>query len=399
MSINSCPYFAILFCCFAKNMTMHTIQEMRHIASARGGKCLSDRYINTSTKLKWRCAEGHIWSAIPLNVIKGSWCSHPTCVGRKISKSKDRFKHTIQEMRQIAEARRGKCLSTAYINNRTKLQWQGADGHTWSAVPGSIMIGRWCPSCKGKRISKSKDKYKRTIQEMQKIAKARGGKCLSDTYANNSTKLLWTCSENHQWWAVPGKIIAGQWCPYCGGSKNEEFCRVILEHIFKKKFPKVRPRWLLSDKGGRLEYDGYCPDITMAFEYHGEQHYHLTGRPHDGPPRLAERKAMDDRKRSLSERHGITLIEIPYFEKNINADEMTNHVLKALKSAGIIIPRFDRKISFGSAYKKGTYEKLKMIITERCGQLLTESYLGITKKTFGKMLLWQNMGNDASEYF
>lgn len=57
--------------------------------------------------------------------------------------------------------------------------------------------------------------YKYSIEDMQKVAALRGGKCLSDDYVNNSTKLEFECSEGHRWWTRPGGIQQGRWCPQC----------------------------------------------------------------------------------------------------------------------------------------------------------------------------------------
>jgi hypothetical protein len=55
-----------------------TIQDMHSLASAKGGKCLSDKFINQKTPLKWQCAKGHIWEAKPMNIInRKQWC--PEC--------------------------------------------------------------------------------------------------------------------------------------------------------------------------------------------------------------------------------------------------------------------------------------------------------------------------------
>lgn len=63
----------------AREAKKDSIADMHAIARARGGWCLSDRYINQSTKLRWRCGLDHEWDASPSNV-KGSrsWC--PQCV-------------------------------------------------------------------------------------------------------------------------------------------------------------------------------------------------------------------------------------------------------------------------------------------------------------------------------
>ncbi|MCP4132566.1 MAG: hypothetical protein GY754_16465 [bacterium] len=181
-----------------------TIGEMREIARKRGGKCLSEKYINTHTKLTWQCKEGHTWEAIPNNVKIGKWC--PDCFGTK--------KSTILEMREMARKRGGKCLSEKYINTKTKLKWQCKEGHTWMALPSNVVKGTWCLECSGKR--------KPTISEMKKLARSRGGKCLSNEYINGETKLTWQCKDGHIWKATPRVIRCGSWCPECRKNKPKK---------------------------------------------------------------------------------------------------------------------------------------------------------------------------------
>ena len=114
-----------------------SIREMREIAEARGGKCLSKQYVNTETKLLWQCSKGHKWEAKPGNVKNGSWCPH--CLGQA--------RLTIEEMREIAESRGGRCLSSMYKNVYTKLMWECAAGHRWEAISMNIRAGSWCPVC------------------------------------------------------------------------------------------------------------------------------------------------------------------------------------------------------------------------------------------------------------
>ena len=169
---------------------------MHRIAKERGGRCLSNKYINVHTKLKWKCAEGHQWEAQPSHIKTGTWC--PYC-NRNV-------KLTIEEMQKIAKSRGGKCLSDVYINANTKLLWECAEGHQWHATPSKIKQGKWCPYCAGRHI---------TIEDMRIIATKRGGKCLSDKYINSTTKLLWECSVGHKWTAMPLNVKRGSWCPHC----------------------------------------------------------------------------------------------------------------------------------------------------------------------------------------
>lgn len=67
--------------------SMITIVDMKMIAKDSGGQCLSSEYLNNSSKLIWKCKNGHIWEATPKNIKKGRWC--PFCVGKYL---------TIEEM-------------------------------------------------------------------------------------------------------------------------------------------------------------------------------------------------------------------------------------------------------------------------------------------------------------
>jgi queuine/archaeosine tRNA-ribosyltransferase len=186
------------WCPVCATMPKHTIEEMQRLAEARGGKCLSEAYINNLTKLTWQCREGHQWEALPNNVKRGSWC--PVCVTMRNG--------TIDEMKRIAEARGGECLSQEYINNKTKLIWQCKEGHQWQTTPSLVRRGQWCPACAaGQRLG--------TIDEMRQIAHSRGGQCLSREYIRANAKLLWQCKEAHQWEAIPNNIKRGSWCPVC----------------------------------------------------------------------------------------------------------------------------------------------------------------------------------------
>ena len=53
------------------------IKEMQKIAEERGGRCLSTSYKTARQKLRWECAEGHQWQAVPYSIKNGTWC--PEC--------------------------------------------------------------------------------------------------------------------------------------------------------------------------------------------------------------------------------------------------------------------------------------------------------------------------------
>lgn len=125
-----------------------SIQLMRQLAERRSGKCLSDIYVDANSKLNWQCAKGHRWRAIPSNIKRGHWC--PLCAGHGKS---------IEDMKNAAADRGGRCLSEEYINARTHLLWQCKEGHQWRAIPVNITRkGSWCPVCAIKKRAQTRRK-------------------------------------------------------------------------------------------------------------------------------------------------------------------------------------------------------------------------------------------------
>jgi len=113
------------------------LNKMYELAVERGGNCLSDKYVNSATKLRWECNEGHVWDEKPHSIRRGSWC--PECSGAK--------RLTIDEMQNIAAVKGGRCLSDKYVSPSTKIRWECGEGHVWEATPDSIKRGSWCPEC------------------------------------------------------------------------------------------------------------------------------------------------------------------------------------------------------------------------------------------------------------
>jgi len=147
-----------------------TIEGMQTLASKRGGKCLSKKYINTDTKLKWRCEKGHLWESTAYHIKnRGQWC--PTC-GHIDTANK--LRGNIEQMQKLATKQEGNCLSTLYINTVSKLKWRCKEGHQWETTPANVKRGSWCPECVGVTPL--------SIEEMQELAVKRGGMCLSKKY-------------------------------------------------------------------------------------------------------------------------------------------------------------------------------------------------------------------------
>jgi hypothetical protein len=252
------------WCPHCAGRTPLTIADMHEVARDRGGLCLSRTYHNTQTPMRWRCAEGHEWTAKPAALRQGSWC--PRC--------SPRARHTLADIQAMAAEHGGECLSTTIDGNRDVLrlrcrvghvfesnvhhlvrgnwchqcrqmprgtlerlqqtvsrrggsllesQYRGSvarvhvrcgEGHEWLATPQNLLSGHWCRECwRASKVGRSRPKL--GILDMQEVAKRRGGRCLSDTYINAVTRLRWQCHDGHEWDAPPAVIRSGHWCPQC----------------------------------------------------------------------------------------------------------------------------------------------------------------------------------------
>jgi hypothetical protein len=142
----------------AKNIRL-TIEEMQAIAEERGGECLSKKYINSETKLIWKCEHGHQWESTPLSVkYRESWC--PYCAKNRA--------YTIKDMQSLAKDNGGICLSKNYVNVKTKLIWKCENNHVWESTPDNIKKGRWCPHCN--KIKKGIEKDSNNFKKMSQLA-------------------------------------------------------------------------------------------------------------------------------------------------------------------------------------------------------------------------------------
>ncbi len=310
------------------------LDKMNQLAKNKNGKCLSTIYVNSKTKLTWECEFGHQWDAVPDSTKnKKIWC--PVCARRQ--------KLTIKQMQEFAISKRGKCLSTIYVNSKTKLTWECEFGHQWDAVPDRILNAEsWCGDCAGNK--------KETIETMRELAKKRNGDCLSNEYVNTNSKLTWECHLGHQWEAAPRDIKNEKWCPHCYKSKRkgESAVRCFFEKVFNKKFPSSRPSWLVYE-GKKLELDGYCEELQMAFEYQGKYHFDKTAYWYpDKIISFDRRQLLDEHKRKICKEKKVILVEINEFNPRSNSEEWKDIIKRVLISKGITIPPLYDFVSLGA---------------------------------------------------
>lgn len=178
------------------------MDRMHQLAADRQGECLSPTYEGATTKLMWKCAEGHQWLAEPAEVFRGHWC--PKCADWA---TYSRKRLSIEDMQQTATARGGLCLSKEYHGNKTALRWRCARGHAWTGLPNRIRQGSWCPVCARSMPG--------TLESMKLHAVRQGGRCLTAILNNRQLPLRFECAVGHRFEALISALKTGVWCPEC----------------------------------------------------------------------------------------------------------------------------------------------------------------------------------------
>ena len=189
--------------CANQRVRVYSIDDARATAAIHGGQCLSPHFENSLSKLQWQCAAGHTWHASLSSVSRGNWCR--AC-------HLETIRPTQAQLRRAAAERGGFCLS-AYVDRDAPLEWQCAQGHRWHAQWFRVYKGQWCRRC-------AVESRTRSIEQMQQLARSRGGRCLSTTYPGAHGKIEWECAQHHVWHATVNSVWRGSWCPECARTKR-----------------------------------------------------------------------------------------------------------------------------------------------------------------------------------
>lgn len=340
------------------------LKKAQEIATIRGGRCLSKKYVSAKSLLTISCRNSdHSPFKISYdNLKRGRWCPH--C---KYDRMRGNYQYDIEDMHRIAEEKGGKCLSKKFLGVKKKIKWScGKQNHSiFLATPDNVIQGKWCPQCGEEK----KGRELRPIEDVLELIRERGGTLINfiGDYRGYETRVKIRCADGHRWSPTVHSLLKGSWCPECLDSVGEIITRIIFEATYGIPFPKTKPEFLRSKKGGCLELDGYNKDKKIAFEYQGPYHQN------------ADQIERDNEKRELCIKEGVTVIEIPYVVNPYPAE----NVLKAVRKVIYKIEPHRKVILPDGDYYSKKLDELRRLARSRGGELLSTVYLGSKTK-----LLW-----------
>ncbi len=195
-------------------------------------------------------------------------------------------------------------IDDEYIHSEIKHNWKCKKcNHIWAATPKSVRYGSGCPKCSGQCYQ---------FSDIKELADSRQFQLVSTKFIGMTGRYEWKCPDGHMWTARASRIKSGTGCPYCKSYITEEACRFIFQELTGFLFKKNR-----SVLGTRLELDGYCDKLKIAFEYQGKQHYTFIKHLHRRTEVYEAQKTRDKLKARLCKKKKIVLLEIPYYVNDL----------------------------------------------------------------------------------
>jgi hypothetical protein len=222
---------------FIRTLPIVTFSRVLELSISHGGEVPSGNLLDVNRRMLFRCETGHEWRTSPYNVLKGSWCPHPDCVGPRISirRAAATLDNQYQRIHEIVAKRGGRWSEPMYRNNWVPVNLVCEHGHQFAIRPYVLFQGSWCSRCAGKVSAAER------LAELRDIAYEHGGELLSHEYKPKKP-LQWRCAEGHIWWSSSGSVRDQKsWCPHCAGVAP--FDEIELAG---------RISTLVEQKGGRL---------------------------------------------------------------------------------------------------------------------------------------------------
>lgn len=201
-----------------------------------------------------------------------------------------------------------------YQNYKTEVIITCPEHGDFEQRPDVHLQGCGCPKCAGV--------YKYTTEEfIEKARKIHGDKYdySKVEYNNAHEEVCIICPEHKEFWQTPNGHLNGCGCPKCNKSHGETF---IENYLIENNIKFIDQYSIDIDKSinktGKASIDFYLPDLNIAIEYNGKQHYEYIPYFHTGGIiDFKRQQKRDEYVRNYCKNNNIRLIEIKY-DENLN---------------------------------------------------------------------------------
>jgi hypothetical protein len=166
------------------------------------------------TKAKWKCQNGHNWTAIISSRVKGRGC--PFCSGRRVIEGETDLETKFPNIAKEAD---GWDPRKIHHGSPSSFNWKCSLGHKWRTAPAHrTRNNTGCPICGNDIALKGFNDIGITHPE---IAKEAFNWDPSTVVAGSHKVRQWKCKKGHIYSApVHQRALSGGGCSFCSGQKT-----------------------------------------------------------------------------------------------------------------------------------------------------------------------------------
>ena len=155
------------------------------------------------------------------------------------------IKWNYELVKEYIESYGFKLLSTEYCRTRDKLKMECPKGHIIERRFDHFKNTHTCPKCSGNA--------KLTYNEVKSYIESQGYKLISDSYKNNSTKLIVECPKHGVFKIRFNDLKNGQRCPKCAMDSRKE--KLTYSYDYVKKYVEKEGYELISKEYKNAKVD------------------------------------------------------------------------------------------------------------------------------------------------
>ncbi len=274
-------------------------------------------YLNANSPVQLICHEHGVFTMTPAQHLAGRIC--PDCSAQQRGQVR---RLTLEIFLQRAEKQHGKRYDYSGIqefDSQGYLPIVCSEHGLFHQQPFPHLKGSGCPECGRLQANESISKAKTFSQQDfidRAIAKHGATYDYSQAvYLGYHEPIQIRCSRHGSFLQKPAEHLSGSGCPKCSSSRGERSVAQVLEIL---GFHAIH-QWTNHDlkASRRLAFDFFIPEVQLAIEIDGEQHYHPVAFGsrdvikvqliHDGI------RTRDRMKSEWCREQGVALLRIPYW--------------------------------------------------------------------------------------
>lgn len=286
----------------------YTIGFIINYFAKLGYTCLETVYVNIRTKMRYICPRDHKNSMTFGSFSNNNRC--PECSSNK--------KHDIDFVKNYFAKFGYSCLEMDYVNAHTQMRYICDEGHNNSTTFNSFYsAGKRCPDCNGNE--------KHTIEFVIKYMLSFGYKCLETAYINNRAKMKYICDEGHKnSISFLNFYNNGNRCPKCV-NKTEQIVNKFLEENYSNVITQKKFEWCKNKRS--LPFDFLLDDLKLLLEVDGPQHFIQISNWVN--PEETQKRDIFKMRVALEQGYSVIRIsQVDIYNNTIDWEEMLKNIIK-----------------------------------------------------------------------